>query len=252
MDDLHSAPRWDAVRDEIREPLRFLLERLRAALGDNLRSLTVVGSSLTEDFRPGASDINTVAVLDRYDVAALAALASLVRALSRRRLSPPLLMTPSYIERSHDVFGVEFLDFQLTHETILGTDPFAGLSVQKVGVRLECERELKAMLVRMRQGYIASVGNHAVIRDIVISTVKGLAPLTRSMLWLQGLDRPRTMDAALHKAAAEFRVDLSAAVAAEHWRLEKRRRTDVEIEDAFASVVKAVEQLATTVDGFEL
>jgi hypothetical protein len=242
----------DGLRETIRAPLQLLDLRLRAALGDHLNSLTVVGSALTEDFQSGASDINTVAVVERYDPGMLEAVAAEVRTLSRRGLSPPLLMTPAYIERSHDVFGVEFLDFQLTHATIVGADPFAALHMNKTSVRLQCERELKAMLVRLRQGYLASGGHHKVVRDIVISTAKGLAPLVRAMLWLKDLERPPTMEAALRQAAAEFQVDLGAAVTAERWRFEKRRLADTEVKDAFAFVLKAVDLLATRVDEFEL
>ncbi len=252
MADVYSAPRLDRLREAVREPLRLLDLRLRAALGDHLNSLTVVGSARTDDFQPGVSDINTVAVVDRCDLAALEAVASVVRPLSRQRLSPPLLMTPGYIERSRDVFGVEFLDFQLTHETIVGEDPFEALQIQKTGVRLQCERELKAMLVRLRQGYIASGGHHKVVRDIVISTTKGLAPLVRAMLWLEGIERPKTTEAALREGASHFDVDLHAAVAAQHWRQERRRLTAAEVMEAFASLQDAVDLLATRVDEFEL
>jgi hypothetical protein len=252
MADVYSAPRLDGLREAIRAPLRLLDLRLRAALGDRLNSLAVVGSALTEDFQPGVSDINTVAVVDRCDLAVLNAVAAVVKSLSPQRLSPPLLMTPAYIERSRDVFGVEFLDFQLTHETILGEDPFAALRMQKAAVRLQCERELKAMLVRLRQGYIASAGHHKVVRDIVISTIKGLAPLARAMLWLKDIERPRTMNATLRKAAEDFEVDLRAALAVQRWRQEKRRLTDAEVTEAFASLQEAVDLLATRVDEFEL
>jgi len=241
----------ERVSETAREPLRRLVERLRAALGDNLRSVTVVGSSLTEDFHPGVSDINTVAVLDEHTLATLQAVAALVRPLGRQNLSPPLLMTPLYIERSHDVFGVEFLDFQLTHETIFGDDPFASLSMQRAGVRLECERELKAMLVRLRQGYLAAAGNRKIVRDILIATGKGLAPVARALLWLKDVARPPAMEAALRKAGGEFDVDLSAAIAAERWRYEKPRLTDAEVESAFISIVAAVDTLARRVDKLE-
>ncbi len=252
MADVYSAPRLDGLRETIHEPLRLLDLRLRAALGDHLSSLTVVGSALTEDFQPGVSDINTVAVVDRLDLSVLEALASAVKELHRRGFSPPLLMTPAYLERSRDVFGVEFLDFQLTHATILGDDPFADLHVQKAGVRLQCERELKAMLVRLRQGYVASAGHHKIVRDIVISTAKSLAPLVRAMLWLKDIDRPRTMEATLRRAAEDFEVDLQAARAAQRWHYERPRLVEAEVGETFASLLNAVEELATIVDGFEL
>ncbi|MCX5643428.1 MAG: hypothetical protein NTZ17_01900 [Phycisphaerae bacterium] len=249
--DTHNAPRLDGVREEIREPLRLLVERLQAGLGDNLKSISVVGSSLTQEFRPKISDINTVVLLDAYNSPALSAVALLAPQMSRQRLSPPLLMTAFYIRRSCDVFGVEFLDFQLVHETILGADPFAALQFDKKNVRLQCERELKAMLVRLRQGYLASAGNKRMLRDILISTAKGLAPLLRAMLWLQDTDRPKTMDSTLRKAAGQFNGDLSAALAAHQWRHEKSRVTDAEMESTFVTVLDVVDHLTTIVDALE-
>jgi hypothetical protein len=252
MADTGSAPRFDGVREEIREPLGLLIERLRAGLRDNLKSVTVVGSSLTQDFQPKISDINTVVLLDTYNSPALSAVALLAPQMSRHKLSPPLLMTAFYIERSRDVFGVEFLDFQLVHETVLGADPFASLPFDKKNVRLQCERELKAMLVRLRQGYLASAGDKRMLRDILISTAKGLSPLLRAMLWLRDIDRPKTMDSTLRKAAGEFQVDLSAALATQHWRQEKLRMIDAEMESTFVAVLDAVDRLGTIVDGLEL
>jgi hypothetical protein len=242
----------DNIREPIREPLRLLVQRLEAGLGDNLKSVSVVGSSLTQDFEPKISDINTVVLLDAYDIPALNAVAVLAPSLSRHKISPPLLVTPFYIDRSRDVFGVEFLDFQLIHETILGEDPFAPMQFDKQAVRLQCERELKAMLVRLRQGYVASGADRRMVRDILISTAKGLTPLLRAMLWLTDADRPKTMDSTLRRAAGEFEVDLGAVLAAHHGRREKPRSTDAEIESAFVAVLDAVDRLTTIVDGFEL
>jgi hypothetical protein len=252
MTDTDSPPRWEGIRTELREPLEVLVERLRASLGDNLGSVTVVGSSLTEDFQPRTSDINTVVVVEKQNIAGLNAIASLAKPMRKRRLSAPLLMTPFYIERSRDVFGVEFLDFQLTHATVVGEDPFASLHIDKRDVRLQCERELKAMLIRLRQGYIAAVGNRRLVRDVLISTAKALAPLARAVLWLKDIERPRTMEATIRKAAGELNVDLNAVVAAERWRYEKPRLTDVEIDNAFVAILGAVDLLTTIVDEFEL
>lgn len=249
--EMRRLPGLDGVRESIRAPLRMLVERLQAGLGDNLQSVTVVGSSLTEDYQPATSDINTVVVVERHDMPALNAVAALARPMSRQRISPPLLMTPTYVERSRDVFGVELLDFQLTHETILGADPFAALHIEKGDVRLQCERELKATLVRLRQGYITAAGDKAMVQDILVATGKGLAPLARAMLWLKGVERPKTMDAALRKAGDEFQVDLSAAFAAARWRHEKPRLTDAELQSACAALLTAVDRLTTLIDEFE-
>lgn len=243
--------RLSGVRDTAREPLRVLAEQLHAGLHDNLRSVTAVGSCLTDDFKPGVSDINTVVVLERHSTPSLNFLASLARPLSRQRLAAPLLVTSSYIDRSRDVFGIEFLDFQLIHETILGDDPFASLAFDKHNVRLQCERELKALVVKMQQGYISVGGDRRYVRDEVIAAAKQLAPLLRAMLWLKDIERPRTMMATLLKSAEHFNVELNAAVEVTRWRFERRRLTAAEVESGFEDVFAAADSLTQIIDEFE-
>ena len=238
----------DALHMQIRDSVKDFADRLLTALGDNLQSITVVGSSLTEDFRPGQSDINTVLVLGGQTLSSLNAVASLAKPMSRKKISPPLLMTQSYIERSRDVFGIEFLDFQLAHETIMGDDPFASLKFDKKDVRLQCERELKAMLIRLRQGYIAAAANRKLVRDILISTAKGMSPLLRAMLWLKDIDRTARAEQTFSGAAGEFSIDTNPLTSAIKWRHEKIRLSETEMENAFESVYSVVEQLAGIVD----
>jgi hypothetical protein len=252
MAETRTAPPWEGVPESIRAPLELLIERLEAELRNNLKSITVVGSSLTQDFVPRTSDINTVVLLGLYDMPSLGAIALLAPSLSRRRISPPLVLTDFYVQRSCDVFAVEFLDFQLVHETILGNDPFLALRFDKKDVRLQCERELKATLIRLRQGYLAAAGDRHMTRDILVSTAKGLAPVLRALLWLVDADRPKTMEATLRRAAGEFEVDLSPALAAHAWRDKRPRLTDAEVESAFATLLDTVDHLVTVVDGLEV
>jgi hypothetical protein len=238
----------DALNVVIRDSIKDFAERLLTALSDNLQSITVVGSSLTEDFRPGSSDINTVLVLGKQNLASLNAVAPLAKPMGRKKISPPLLMTKSYIERSRDVFGIEFLDFQLAHETIFGEDPFASLEFDKKDVRLQCERELKAMLIRLRQGYIAAAANNKLVRDILISTAKGMLPLLRAMLWLKDIDRSARVELTFSKSAEELSIDTNPLISAIKWRHEKTRLSEAEMENAYESVYSVVEQLSDIVD----
>jgi hypothetical protein len=237
---------------KIRDPVKVFVEKLLSGLGDNLQSITVVGSVLTEDFKLGRSDINTVLVIDRYTLDSLNAVARLAKPMSRKKISAPLLMTSSYIERSRDVFGVEFLDFQLTHQTILGDDPFDSLTFGKKDIRLQCERELKAMLIRLRQGFIAAAANKKLIRDILISTAKGISPLLRAMMWLRDIDRTASMEPTFGRAASEFSINMESLITAGKWQHQKIQLSKIEMENTFESIYSTVEQLADTVDKLEV
>jgi hypothetical protein len=272
----------DSIRQQVRSSIETFAEKLIEKLGEKLQSITVVGSSLTQDYKPpssavptppkrpactkrfgegrlrrleallrrtgGISDINTVLVIDKPTLLSLDAIAGLAKPISKHKISVPLLMTTAYIERSIDVFGIEFLDFQLTHQTILGSDPFATLTFDKKNVRLQCERELKAMLIRLRQGYIAAAAHKKLIRDILISTTKGLAPLLRAMLWLKDTERPAEAQQTFKKTADVFSIDTNPLIKVLRWHHENLRQDDAEVKASFESVYTIVEQLALIVD----
>lgn len=108
------------------------------------------------------------------------------------------------------------------------------------------------MFVRLRQGYVAAAANKRLVRDILISTAKGLAPLLRAMLWLKDIDRPSRTEPTFVKAAGQFSFNMNALTTAAKWRHEKTHLSTVEMENAFASVYSTVEQLADIVDKLEV
>ena len=240
------------LRNEIQAPLKGFAEKLASLLGDNLESITVVGSSLTDDFDAGKSDINTVLVVKKLGLDCLKPLGGMIKSISKKKLAAPLLMTVVYIERSRDVFGIEFLDLQLIHETILGDDPFAQMNFEKGDVRLQCERELKAALIRLRQGYIAAAGNRRLVRDILVSTAKGLVPLFRAILWLKDIDRPKTAEQVFAKSARQFSIDVDCLKSARSWRHRKARVREDEIATVFESIYDTIETIAAIVDKLEV
>jgi hypothetical protein len=251
MTDKQNNLNLDRLREDVRLRVKPFAEKLVAGLAGNLENITVVGSALTDDFRPGASDINIVLVLGREDIQSLNLLASMARSMRRSRISPPVVMTAEYIERGKDVFGIEFLDFQMTHQNIFGRDHFAHLHFNKHHVRLQCERELKATLVRLRQGYISSSAKRWVVQDILISAVRGLAPLLRALLWLKDIERPATVKGVFEKSAREFSIS-SDALASLFGRGIRIRLTHDGMTKLFEELYATVDKLARIVDGLEV
>ena len=239
-----------SLREEVRGPVAFLLSRLKEDLGENLSSLSVVGSALTRDFHPKHSDINTVLVVGRRSHELLKRLASRGREMGRRRLRAPLVMTAEYIERSADVFGVEFLDFQLNHLVVHGSDPFADLRFEKEDVRLQCERELKAALITLRQGYIRALGKPRIVAGLLTACAVELAVLLRAMLWLNDVDRPREALPTLEAAAGKLGFDAEAVRRMMTLKLEHAQPQADEIETLFEGIYQVVDHLSRTVDAF--
>ena len=96
--------------------------------------------------------------------------------------------------------------------------------------------------------YIAAAANKKLVRDILISTTKGLLPLLRAMLWLKGINRVAGAEPTTSKAASEFLIDMESLKTTVKWRHQNVRLSEVEMENAFESIYATVEQLALIVD----
>ena len=236
------------LRQEIHAPVEFLVTRLREDLGDDLLSLCVVGSALTDDFDPKRSDINTVLTVRRRTHQLLTLLAGYGSKMGKMKLRAPLLMTPEYIQQSRDVFGVEFLDIQLNHTVIYGSDPFGKLTFRKEDVRLQCERQLKAALITLRQGYIRTLGKPKLVGELLLACVAELAVIMRAMLWLTDSERdPRALPT-LQKAAEIFEFEANQITILMKLKLQHSRPKADQVESIFENTYQIVDLLGRKMD----
>ncbi|HFQ89417.1 MAG TPA: hypothetical protein ENK27_04990 [Desulfobulbus sp.] len=171
--------------DNIPQAMHDFVELVREETPVELHSIHVVGSVLTPDFQPGRSDINSVIVLERIDLTFLDFLVRLGATFREKKIAAPLLMTPHYIDRSLDVFPVEFFNFREIHLTMTGEDLLARLVIDDLKLRLQCEREVKSMLVGLRQGYLRALGDPGGMASLLAGSVKSLLPLLRALCHLR-------------------------------------------------------------------
>ncbi|MBW1748156.1 MAG: hypothetical protein JRE07_08865 [Deltaproteobacteria bacterium] len=178
------------LNDEVAERFKPFQDEILRSYKENIHSITITGSSLTDDFDPGKSDVNSVFVLDEMDLKFLEILAPLGKKYGKKRIAAPLIMTPEYIKNSLDVFPLEFLDIKLLHKTIYGEDIFHDLKIDQSDLRLQCERELKVRLIGLRQGYLSSSGDGKILTDMFIDSFSGYISLFRSIIVLLGKEPP--------------------------------------------------------------
>jgi hypothetical protein len=93
-------------------------------------------------------------------------------------------MTPDYIQQSVDSFPLEFLEIQQQHVCVSGTDYFQSLALEDSFIRLQAEREIKTILIGMRQGLLAAAGREKLLSEIEGDVVERLVRTLRGLLWL--------------------------------------------------------------------
>src|SRR4051794_4239092 len=101
---------------------RLTLELSREA-GANLAALILYGGLARGRFRLGKSDVNVLVLLHDASGAALAPLATPLRAARRAAGVEPMFLTPGEVRAFADNFPTTFLDIQGHHLVLAGTDP---------------------------------------------------------------------------------------------------------------------------------
>lgn len=108
-----------------------------------------------------------VSTLTADDLAALMPLVSRWRAAGD---GVPLLLTRQELERSLDIFPLEYGAILASHELVAGTDPFAGLAIARDDLRRACERQVKGHLIHLREGLLETGGRPSALAELVESS----------------------------------------------------------------------------------
>jgi predicted nucleotidyltransferase len=122
--------------------------------GSDLESIILYGSSARGEYVAGRSDINFMIVLSSAGIENLSRAMPLAAKWRSSRVSTPLFLSRDYITTSLDTFPIEFLTMKAAYKMVFGQDLLKDLAFDKSFVRLQCERELKAKLLHLRQRFV--------------------------------------------------------------------------------------------------
>ncbi|MCH8253286.1 MAG: hypothetical protein IID36_12615 [Planctomycetes bacterium] len=176
----------DRVIESMREPIRQFTGLVRHLAGGNTKGLTLYGAIVAGSFDAKRQSARSILVFETVDLEVLREFATHGTKLGQVAIAAPLIMTPRYIERSLDTYPLELIEISQQHLTLFGDDYFRDLTFEKAHVRIQCERELKGLLIGMRQGLLNAAGREAIISALEVDLAEVLVRTLRGMLWLDG------------------------------------------------------------------
>jgi hypothetical protein len=232
-------------------PENFLkfAEQVKEETPEPLHALYVVGSVLTPDYNPVCSDINSVIVVREKEPPFLDFLIGLGKIFREKRVAPPLVMTTDYIERSLDVFPMEFFNFREIHHTLYGEDHLKGLLIDDRFLRLQCEREIKAKLLWLGQVYLETLGDQGALSQKLTGSVTGYFSLFRAILHLAGHKIPLACNEVV--VGLQQVLDLDGDIFLRLHRMKTEDRQLMEKDELcsfFSRYYRATEKIADYVD----
>ncbi|MFQ5580592.1 MAG: hypothetical protein ACE5FZ_08260 [Nitrospiria bacterium] len=180
----------DRIPDAMRRPVEQFKEEVRGLAGSNGLALTLYGAIAADSFDPKRHTVRSVFVLKKVDLDMLRQLAKNGVKLGKAGIAAPVIMTPEYIEVSLDTFPLELIEIHQCHMTLFGEDYFKTLSFNDDHIRHACERELKSILIGMRQGLLAAAGREKLFATVEADMAERLIRTLRGILWIKGLKEP--------------------------------------------------------------
>ena len=228
--------------------IKPFLEEILGKYQEKIHSINVTGTAITDDYDEKVSDVNSVFILKEMDLKFLELIAPLGKKYGKNKVAAPLIMTPDYIKTSLDVFPIEFLNFKLIHSTVFGEDILENIEITKMDLRHQCERELKAKLIWLRQGYISSQGDRKMLTEGFVNSIAGYIPLFRGIIVLLGKEPPliqKEVITALSEAA-----DINTGVFANvlKGKHDKIKLSIEELNTIFEDYYAATEKLGKIID----
>ena len=228
--------------------LTELVNQLKAAIQENLKTVVLYGSAVTGEFRAGHSDLNVLCVVDRAGAAALEHLHPVAEWWIKQGNLAPLIFTHEELRQSADVFAIELLDMKLHHRVLYGTDFLADFEVPLQLHRLQVERELRTDWLRLRQAVLSAPLSNKVHVDIMLKSVSPICALFRHALLALGNAMPATKREALDAIATLTGADPTAFQAILDVREGKRKVKDLDVEATLNAYLDLVGVVTNEVD----
>jgi hypothetical protein len=237
----------DAVASDARAWMRPVLD----AAGSAVRALYVYGSALSPTYDPHVSDVNLLLIVRDLPFAALQSIARAMPDATKRsaggHIYAPVILTEKQVKGSLDVFPIDYLDLSGRRALLDGVDVFADVEVRRKNLRHQCEFELRAKLVGMRQSFLRAHGSAESAHYLLSQAAGGSAALFRHLLTLRRETHPEAHEEVARTVARVYGVDADALVAPFHARREERK-PDVSAFPRFGAYLSALEALIDAVD----
>ncbi|HEY2955549.1 MAG TPA: hypothetical protein VGK89_09925 [Candidatus Eisenbacteria bacterium] len=242
-----SRPRIEPL-PEILEASRRWLEPVRKTLGPEFLAAYLTGSALGQGFDPRRSRVNLLVVARTLDTDMLDRLS---RAIPTPRRAPhfqPLFLTRRQIEKSLDVFPIEWIEIQERHLLLEGEDVVAGLQVPRTHFRLQLEHELRGKHIQLRQTLLAAASHPATLERTLRDSASSFAALFRSLLRLRGEEPPAAAARVFERVADVFQLDAAALLVPHLLRHSGRAARRAEVPRGYRKFLVEVDRLIQAID----
>lgn len=216
--------------------------------GDDLVAIILYGSGARGEYVPKKSDINLLIVLSDSGIERLGDATDAVAKWRKRNVRVPLVMTKGYIDSSLDAFPLEFFNIKSAYQVIHGEDILGDLALGKQDLRLQCEKELKAKLLLVRESFLEADNKTPLLRELIVQSLSAFISIFKALLYLTGEEVPDKNEAVLATTAKSFGLNGDLFRTLWHIRKGEKKAGKGELVEIVQKYINEIRKLSTQVD----
>jgi predicted nucleotidyltransferase len=236
----------DSKADE--QLLNEFVEKLRAAAGENLKSVILYGSAAEGEFHPEYSDYNLLCIVRDTSFASLSKIAGAAEWWRKKKHHPPLIITAKELKDTADVFSIEFSDMKQRYRVLYGEDLLRDLKVPMHLHRSQLEYELREKLFLLRQHVLLAGIHEKALWDVMLNSLSSFTTLFRHVLIELGEPGRKQSREAVQELASRLNFDPSAFVQLMDVRAQRSDSKQLRAADVASRYLAAIEKVAAAVD----
>ena len=232
------------ITDQYKNILQSFTRDLKDVYPEELLSLILYGSAVSGEFIDKHSNLNLLVVLKHTDLVIIKKSSKLIH---KFKIINALFLSEDYIANSIDIFPIEFLDMQENYLVLYGKDVLKDIQVDNRNLRFQCEQELKAKLLKLRQSYLL-LDNKMALRSLLFVSFTSVVHILRNILRIKGLKPSYLKQEVIKELASELKIDIRVWERILLAKNKKIRLSQREAEQLFVSFVRELELIVAIVD----
>ena len=167
--------------------LKSLIISLQDVFSKKLLSVFIFGSKANSTEHPLNHNVDLFVVVDDLTSDDLTKIFPAVQVWCAKGNPTPIIMSRDEFYSMVDIYAIEFSDVKWNYQIVQGQDLVAALNVNYFDLRLQCERELKNMILKLRGFYLEHGRSKAEIIPAIDTIARSVIVIFRSLLRLRNI-----------------------------------------------------------------
>lgn len=227
-----------------------LIENLKDTFAQKLVSVILYGSCAASTCENNFSDINLIVVIDNLCAADLKKASAAIKDFLKTKNPLPLFMDKDEWLNSCDVYPIEYLDIKERYSILYGEDIVKPLVIEKTNLRLQCEHEVKNLLIKLRQNYLAQNNNLKAIEELLKKISKSYFALFRAILRLTQDNVPLEHAQVIDSFSEKVKIDKEVFLKLLEFRKNFKAISKQEYETIIQKLIDSTNEVLKYIDKF--